>query len=136
MSGNKTFLTTPIQLRPRWGLAPLVDSEVTMPGYQADRPGEHQTVNGATPFGLSAIDRACIRQLVGHALAVIEREFILQTLQHQRGNRTRTADILRISIRSLRDRIRCYRARGESVPEPESVHSGRPIASPLPGITH
>ena len=93
-----------------------------MPGYQADKPGEHQPVNAATAFGLSAIDRACIRQLVGHALAVVEREFILQTLR-QRGNRTRAADLLRISIRSLRDRIRCYRRQGESVPEPEPLYS-------------
>lgn len=32
-------------------------------------------------FELSAIDRACIEGLVGHALAAFEREFVLQTLR-------------------------------------------------------
>ena len=92
-----------------------------MPGYRAHSATVHQPVNATTPFTLSAIDRACIRQLVGHTLAVVEREFILETLRHYRGNRTRAADLLRISIRSLRDRIRGYRRQGESVPEPQSA---------------
>ena len=107
-----------------------------MPGYQADELGEHQPVNSATPFGLSAADRACIRQLVGHALAAVEREFILQTLHDQRGNRTRTADLLCISIRSLRDRIRCYRSQGETVTEPEHAHAGCRTARLLADIRH
>ena len=69
-------------------------------------------------FGLSPFDRACVAKLVGHKLARIEREFILQTLRSHQGNRTRTADRLGISVRSLRDRIRSYRRYGESVPEP------------------
>ena len=50
----------------------------------------------------------------------VERELILQTLRHNQGNRTRTADLLGISIRSLRDKIRHYRDQGQSVPEPQS----------------
>jgi DNA-binding NtrC family response regulator len=98
--------------------------EVMMPGYRADTAADRQPVNTATPFGLSAIDRACVRLLVGHALAVVEREFILETLRHYSGNRTRAAGLLRISIRSLRDRIRAYRGQGESVPESRSSLSG------------
>ena len=73
---------------------------------------------------LSAADRACIERLVGHTLALVEREFILQTLRDNHGNRTQSARLLGISIRSLRDKIRSYRDQGESVPEPAS--------SPLP----
>jgi hypothetical protein len=36
--------------------------------------------------------------------------------------RTRTADRLGISIRSLRDRIRNYRDHGESVPDSSQAH--------------
>ena len=72
------------------------------------------------PFELSAADRACIERLVGHTLALVEREFILQTLRDNQGNRTRSARLLAISIRSLRDKIRSYRDQGESVPEPAS----------------
>ena len=68
-------------------------------------------------FELSATDRACIERLVGHTLALVEREFILQTLRDNQGNRTRSARLLAISIRSLRDKIRSYRDQGESVPE-------------------
>ena len=85
-----------------------------MPGYRADTATEHRRMSTANSFGLSAIDRACIRHLVGHTLAVVEREFILETLRHYSGNRTRAADLLRISIRSLRDRIRAYRSQGEA----------------------
>jgi Fis family transcriptional regulator, factor for inversion stimulation protein len=94
-----------------------------MPGYRAEET-ERRPVNATTHFELSAVEQACVRQLVGHTLAVVEREFILQTLRHHRGNRTRAAERLRISIRSLRDRIRAYRFQGESVPEPESSYPG------------
>lgn len=70
-------------------------------------------------FELLPIDRTCIKRLVGHTLASIEREFILQTLAECRGNRTHSADILGISIRSLRDKIRRYRDEGRDIPEPQ-----------------
>ena len=69
-------------------------------------------------FELSVLDRARIAWLVGHTLARIEREFILQTLRCTQGNRTYAADFLGISVRSLRDRLRNYRERGEAVPDP------------------
>jgi transcriptional regulator with GAF, ATPase, and Fis domain len=71
-------------------------------------------------FAFSASERACIAHLIGHTLARVEREFILQTLRHNQGNRTHAANSLGISIRSLRDRIRNYRIHGEYVPEPRS----------------
>jgi DNA-binding NtrC family response regulator len=96
-----------------------------MPIYRADQAKTRSAPNtAAAPFGLSAINRACVRLLVGHTLAAVEREFILATLQHHDGNRTRAANVLCISIRSLRDRIRSYRDQGESVPGPQSSCSG------------
>jgi DNA-binding NtrC family response regulator len=91
-----------------------------MPSYRADRrPPERPSVETGTAFGLSTVERACVKQLIGHPLAHIEREFILQTLRFHRGNRTRAADLLGISIRSLRNKIRDYRNDGEDVPAPE-----------------
>ena len=107
-----------------------------MPGYRADAATGHRPTSTASPFELSAIDRACIRQLVGHTLAVIEREFILETLRHYSGNRTRAADLLRISIRSLRDRIRAYRSQGNSVPESRPPVSGNQAACRPSDIRH
>ena len=98
-----------------------------MPGYRADRrPLERPFIETGPLFGLSTIERTCVGQLIGHTLAHIEREFILQTLRFHRGNRTRAADLLGISIRSLRNKIRDYRNQGEDVPPPEA-----PAAAPL-----
>ena len=98
-----------------------------MPGYRADRrPPERSSVETGTLFGLSTIERTCVGQLIGHKLAHVEREFILQTLRFHHGNRTRAADLLGISIRSLRNKIRDYRNQGEDVPPPEA-----PATAPL-----
>jgi hypothetical protein len=51
----------------------------------------------------------------------VEREHILLTLHHCRGNRTRAAKALGISLRGLRLKIRCYKAAGFHVPEPPIV---------------
>ena len=95
-----------------------------MPGYRADRrPLQRPSIETRPLYGLSTIERTCVGQLIGHTLAHIEREFILQTLRFHRGNRTRAADLLGISIRSLRNKIRDYRNQGEDVPPPEGTAS-------------
>jgi two-component system, response regulator FlrC len=86
--------------------------------HRAEEAPERPFVSPPALFALSATDRASIEHLVGHTLARVEREFILQTLRRYGGNRTRAADRLGISIRSLRDRIRNYRNQGECVPDP------------------
>jgi DNA-binding NtrC family response regulator len=101
--------------------------EVMMPSYAAEATVKRPPVSPAALFGLSPIDRECISNLVGHTLARIEREFILQTLRSHQGNITRTADRLGISIRSLRDKIRDYRCCGESVPKPANRPSQEAI---------
>jgi two-component system, response regulator FlrC len=89
-----------------------------MPSKSVDYSSERQSVNSSASFELSGDGRACIRHLIGHRLALIERELILQTLRHNYGNRTRSAEWLGISLRSLRDRIRSYRRYGHDVPTP------------------
>ena len=100
-----------------------------MPRYKANQTGKYSP--NATPvlFELSAVHLACVRDLVGHALATIERELILQTLTSHQGNRTRAASVLGISVRSLRDRIRIYREGGEDVLEHRSPSSDYPSQS-------
>jgi DNA-binding protein Fis len=111
--------------------------EVLMPGYRADRrPLERPSVDTGTLFGLSTIERACVGQLIGHKLAHIEREFILQTLRFHRGNRTRAADLLGISIRSLRNKIRDYRNQGEDVPPPEASATAPLAERRFSGLRH
>ena len=64
---------------------------------------------------------AVTRALVGRTVADVERELILDTLDHCLGNRTHAAKILGISIRTLRNKLNEYTAAGVAVPEP-----GRP----------
>ena len=51
----------------------------------------------------------------GQSLADIERDYILETLAQCNGNRTRTAKILKISVRSLRMKLQNYSLRGIDV---------------------
>jgi two-component system response regulator FlrC len=56
------------------------------------------------------------RALVGRTVADVERELILETLQHCAGNRTHAAHVLGISIRTLRNKLHQYAIEGFSVP--------------------
>jgi two-component system, response regulator FlrC len=46
--------------------------------------------------------------LVGRTIAKVERDLILCTVEHCRGNRTHAATILGISVRTLRNKLRKY----------------------------
>jgi two-component system response regulator FlrC len=54
--------------------------------------------------------------LVGRTVADVERDLIIDTLQHCLGNRTHAANILGISIRTLRNKLKQYGESGVSVP--------------------
>jgi DNA-binding NtrC family response regulator len=56
--------------------------------------------------------------LVGRTVADVERDLILDTLDHTLGNRTHAANILGISIRTLRNKLNQYAEEGTFVPEP------------------
>ena len=56
--------------------------------------------------------------LVGRTVAEVERDLIIDTLQHCLGNRTHAANILGISIRTLRNKLKQYNEEGVSVPLP------------------
>jgi DNA-binding NtrC family response regulator len=45
------------------------------------------------------------RAMVGRTVADVERDLILDTLDHVLGNRTHAANILGISIRTLRNKL-------------------------------
>ncbi|MBL8672348.1 MAG: helix-turn-helix domain-containing protein, partial [Alphaproteobacteria bacterium] len=56
--------------------------------------------------------------LVGRTVAEVERDLIINTLQHCLGNRTHAANILGISIRTLRNKLKQYTQEGVAVPLP------------------
>jgi two-component system, response regulator FlrC len=59
--------------------------------------------------------------LVGRTVADVERDLIIETLQHCLGNRTHAATILGISIRTLRNKLQLYRQEGVPVPPPHEL---------------
>lgn len=65
--------------------------------------------------------------LVGRTVADVERDLIIDTLNHTLGNRTHAANILGISIRTLRNKLKQYSDEGMAVPggtvEPERAWS-------------
>ena len=54
--------------------------------------------------------------LVGRTVAEVERDLIIDTLKHCLGNRTHAANILGISIRTLRNKLHEYQSAGVNVP--------------------
>ncbi|MCH9050141.1 MAG: sigma-54-dependent Fis family transcriptional regulator [Proteobacteria bacterium] len=56
--------------------------------------------------------------LVGRTVSEVERDLIIETLHHCLGNRTHAANILGISIRTLRNKLKLYTGEGVAVPMP------------------
>ncbi len=55
-------------------------------------------------------------EFVGRTVANMERSLIIDTLKHTMGNRTTAANILGISIRTLRNKLKQYEEEGYSLP--------------------
>jgi DNA-binding NtrC family response regulator len=68
------------------------------------------------------------RNLVGRTVAEVERDLILETLKHCLGNRTHAANILGISIRTLRNKLNEYAADGAPIPPPNGAEPLRGAA--------
>jgi len=64
------------------------------------------------------------RQQVGCTVAEVEQDLILETLDHCLGNRTHAANILGISIRTLRNKLKLYTEQGISVAAPGDTRAG------------
>ncbi len=74
------------------------------------------TAERAVNAAEAAIKGATMR--VGQTVAEVEQDLILSTLDHCLGNRTHAANILGISIRTLRNKLRAYQDAGVEVAAP------------------
>ncbi len=96
---------------------------------EAIRLPDGQPLNPVAPIGMDYINRAAqaaesaARTFVGSTVAQVEQTLILDTLSHCLGNRTHAANILGISIRTLRNKLNEYSAAGIPVPAPQSGQS-------------
>lgn len=79
------------------------------PAQQAAQPAEE-----------SADTTAKSDNFIGKTVAEVERDLILGTLDHCLGNRTHAANILGISIRTLRNKLREYGDAGMDITAPQS----------------
>jgi len=75
--------------------------------------------SGSDPVAIATEAAATTtRALVGRTVSDVERDLILDTLDHCLGNRTHAANILGISIRTLRNKLREYSQAGIRVAQP------------------
>ena len=79
--------------------------------------------SGAVAHAAMAAEQVT-RKLVGRTVAEAERDLILETLKHCLGNRTHAANILGISIRTLRNKLNEYAADGAPIPPPNGELKG------------
>ena len=78
--------------------------------------GEGEPTDDATAVAAAAASKA--ENMVGKTVAEVERDLIIGTLEHCLGNRTHAANILGISIRTLRNKLKIYSEEGVAVPMP------------------
>jgi hypothetical protein len=88
-----------------------------------------------TARAASIAAEAASRAFVGQTVAAVEQQLIIDTLGHCLGNRTHAANILGISIRTLRNKLKEYTDAGVAVPPPQhgAACSLRLLPSPLRG---
>ena len=89
----------------------VIERAVVLDADEVIRP-EHLALR---PSGSSESDSDEIVYAVGRTVAEMERRLILKTLQALEGNRGRTAEMLQISVRTLRNKLNQYRVQGQFV---------------------
>jgi DNA-binding NtrC family response regulator len=65
-----------------------------------------------SPAPAAGAGRAEVEGLVGRTVEEVERELILQTLERYRGNRTSASNILGISVRTMRNKLKTFMEAG------------------------
>tara|TARA_R110002167_G_scaffold102519_6_gene265903 strand:- start:152 stop:1540 length:1389 start_codon:yes stop_codon:yes gene_type:complete len=97
---------------------------IMTPDGQRTPPGATQSA-GLAPVGAAHAsleeEQGDLQSLVGRTVADVERDLIIDTLYHCLGNRTHAANILGISIRTLRNKLKLYSEEGVQVPMPGAV---------------
>jgi len=74
----------------------------------------------AQAAGTANYGEANLAAFVGQTVAEVEQKLILDTLTHCLGNRTHAANILGISIRTLRNKLKEYSEAGVAIPAPQA----------------
>lgn len=99
---------------------------IILSGGQVGGPQDPVVAQAATAAA-AVISGATKSGLVGKTVAEVERDLIIDTLGHCLGNRTHAANILGISIRTLRNKLKQYSEEGLSVPPPQGGEERMPL---------
>lgn len=96
-----------------------IEAEAVMLTGQSLNSADHANAGGMARTAQSILNAGSAGgSLVGKTVADVERDLIIDTLQHCLGNRTHAATILGISIRTLRNKLKEYTDKGMNVPMP------------------
>ena len=93
-------------------------AEAALENYRAQLERKVDERTAALSVAKEAAETAS-RSFVGQTVAEMEQQLIIETLEHCFGNRTHAANILGISIRTLRNKLKEYTEAGVSVPAPQ-----------------
>ncbi len=95
-----------------------IEPDAIMLSGQSLSSTDHANAGGMARTAQSIVNAGSGTSLVGKTVADVERDLIIDTLQHCLGNRTHAATILGISIRTLRNKLKEYTDKGMTVPMP------------------
>lgn len=95
-----------------------------LPGAMAAIPTQRTASSDLAHGVVYVAGETSIGTLVGRTVADVERDLIIDTLKHTIGNRTHAANILGISIRTLRNKLKLYSEQGFPVPPPGEAEAG------------
>jgi DNA-binding NtrC family response regulator len=98
-------------------IGPEIDENaIRLPDGQPLAPADAHT---RTAQAAAEAAQTATRSFVGQTVAAMEQQLIIETLEHCFGNRTHAANILGISIRTLRNKLKEYTEAGVPVPAPQ-----------------
>jgi DNA-binding NtrC family response regulator len=95
----------------------VIDENAILLPARKDAPAAAAIASPVSPLGMPAAAPSAVaasaapakrNDLVGRTVEDVEKELILDTLNHCLGNRTQAANVLGISIRTLRNKLKQY----------------------------
>ncbi len=82
-----------------------------LPAFLQERPASATAVSASTPPAAPVPDDLeALRIRIGTTVEEAEKGLILRTLEHTRNNKTRAAEILGISLKTLHNKLKEYGA--------------------------
>ncbi len=92
----------------------LQSGPLSSPG--SEQPKKAAPVSAVSYAAPPVQNEGAVENLIGRTIADVERDMILNTLDHCLGNRTHAAKVLGISIRTLRNKLNQYKDEGVKIP--------------------